>query len=62
MVMGNEGEVQQKEKEGKEVDQESYEERHRRRTRRSMQQYPSSPELGEEVYHGKGKARKFMSI
>jgi hypothetical protein len=50
-------EVQQK----REEEGETYATRHRRRTRRSMQKYPSSPELGEE-YHGRGKARKFRSL
>jgi len=46
--------------EARNTDKEFYEERHRRRTRRSMQQHPSSPELG-EGFGGKG-GRKFMSI
>jgi hypothetical protein len=44
-----------------EEEEETYATRHRRRTRRSMQTYPSSPELGED-YHGRGKARKFRSL
>lgn len=58
MVMAEEDEVQQKD--NKEKDK-IYEERHRRRTRRSMQRYPSSPELG-EGYTSKGKAKKFQSL
>ena len=70
MVMGDEEEAQEEMQEEQrqeeevpevdEADNESYEERHRRSTRRSMQQYFSSLESG-EVYtgKGKGKARNF---
>jgi hypothetical protein len=54
-----EGEVVQ-EQQQKENKEETYATRHRRRTRRSMQKYPSSPELGEGC--GGRSSRKFRSL
>lgn len=44
----------------KEEGRETYATRHRRRTRRSMQKYPSSPELGEGC--GGRSSRKFRCL
>jgi hypothetical protein len=48
------------ERQEEENQEETYATRHRGRTRRSMQTYPSSPELGEGC--GSSSSRKFRSL
>lgn len=60
IVMEDQEVQKQQEVEEEKRQEETYEERHRRRTRRSLQRYPSSPELGEiSTGKGKGKANRF---